>query len=375
MTFFFNYFKFFFHLKLISINKVYFEEFINIISFLKNKDEKTILIKIKNNNIKFFYFGDLEIVYKNKINYTENISFSVEYLYIENIVKKYRKNFDIKIDIEKKNVFIKRKDFKFNSSCIVKNKKKIFKKKNDVKNFIKINSLIFSECLRHSFFIEKTVFVKKQGYIFLTDSNDIECFSTDGFRASFYSNKKNFLNKKKKICIEKELAIFINKIIKKFGFPFFLYKKKKKNVLVKLGNIKIYSTKFIKLDFEFKSIVEINKNYTRIKLDSNKMLKSLRKIDICNLKKNSLIKLKIKNNNIIVFYKENNISLEDKIPILDYSKSISGLDVLKVNFDYLKDFFIISYGIIHLYYLDEKSMIYLKFKENKNFLYCFMPIN
>lgn len=362
---------------MILIKKKYFEDFLSIISFLKKKkNEKILFIKISKNVIRFLYSDRIDIIYKKDINYPNKIEFSMEYTYIENIIKHFKENIFINIDLKKKNISIKKNKFLFKYNCILNKKKRKIKEsnKNAIIKKILIKGSIFLSCLYYSSFIEKTYFVKKQIYNFILNKNKFECFISDGFRAFFYKDLNNIINKKEEIFISKNLSIFISRIIKKFNFDILKFKKYNKFLEIIIGDIKIYSSFFKKQKFDFREIIKIGKEYKKIIVINKDCLEILKKIEMCSLKKEPTINIKINNEKLKISYLgDNKTFLKDELIIIKNSSKNKAK--IKINVSYLKDFLLINdSNKFNLYFLDNKSMIYLKSEKNKNFLYCFMPI-
>ncbi|UOQ33129.1 DNA polymerase III beta subunit [Candidatus Vidania fulgoroideae] len=361
---------------MILIKKAYFEEFLSVVCFLKKK-KKIFLVKIENKIIRFFYLGEVEVVYKKKIDFEGKIEILIEYEHIEKIIKNLKNDFYVNINLKDKSVNIRENKFFFSSNCIINNNYcyiSSIKKKKDLVNKIYIESSIFLECFDYSFFFEKTFLVKKQGINLFFYKRKFNCFSTDGFRAIFYKNEMEYINDKSNIFIKKDLVVFINRIIRKRKYSSFFIKEFKKFILISFRDFKIYSTDTFKKNNDYKSIIKINKDYKKIKLNNSLFLDSIKKFDFCSLEKNSKLKIVIKKTELIISHNNEKIFLKDKIPILKfqgYKKDVT----LFLNFNYIKDFLNINKSLIFcLSIIDKKSMIYLSSK-NASLIYCFMPIN
>ncbi|UOQ27910.1 DNA polymerase III beta subunit [Candidatus Vidania fulgoroideae] len=362
---------------MILIKKTYFKEFLKILSFLKKKKSKTFFIKIENNIIKICYSGEIEIVYEEKIDVTEKKSFCIEYEYVENIVKKLKNDFYVKIDLENKNVSIKEEEFLFNSNCISKRKQDYInniEKKNKLVNKVNLDSKVFMECVNSNSILEKTFIVKKQGINLFFNKEKINCFSTDGFRAIFYKRNTNFTNRKCNFFLNKELILFINKVIKERKYNNFFLEEFKKFISINFCNLKIYSKENFRKKSSYKEIPKIGKEYKKIRLNNKSFSDSIKRIDICNIKKDSKIMFSIKEKKIKLTFSNENILVKDAIKIEKYYENNKGINIL-LNFGYIKDFLNINKSLyLYLFFSDNKSMVYMCSKD-LSLLYCFMPIN
>ncbi|UOQ38054.1 DNA polymerase III beta subunit [Candidatus Vidania fulgoroideae] len=362
---------------MILIKKTYFKEFLKILSFLKKKKSKTLFIKIENNIIKICYYGEIEIVYERKINIEEKKKFFIEYGYIESIIKKLKNDFYVEIDLENKNINIKEEEFSFSSNCILKKKQDYIsniEKKKEIVNKVNLDSLIFMECVNSNSILEKTFIIKKQGINLFFDKKKINCFSTDGFRAIFYKKNTNFINKKCNYFLNKELLIFICKVIKEKKYSSFFLEEFKRFISINFRNFRIYSKDSFRKKSFYKKIPKMSKYYKKIKLNNKNFLESIKRINVCNIKEDSKIMLCIKKKKIKLKFSNENTSIKDIAKIIKTYEDNEKINIL-LNLSYIEDFLNTNKSIhLYFFYLDNKSMIYMS-SEDLSLLYCFMPIN